>query len=109
MATLTGFEKDNEGAYIEKDPTAELTYTVDWSSWLPSGQTITTSSWTLETISGDASPLVNEAQVNTTTTATISISGGTTGKIYKVYNSITTGSGLIERRYFRISVKLRSL
>lgn len=109
MATITGFLADNEGTYIDKDPTADLVYTVDWSQWLPQGQTISTSAWTLETITGDTTPLVNEGTSNTTTKASIEISGGTTGKIYKVYNSITTSAGYNDRRYFRIKVRTRTL
>lgn len=109
MATLTGFQQDNTGAYIEKDPNAKLTYTVNWVDWLPTGQTVSTSNWTLETDSGDGSPLVNHATSATTTTASIIISGGSAGSIYKVYNTITTSGGSIERRYFRLRVKERSL
>jgi hypothetical protein len=109
MATITGFLADNEGTFIDKDPIASLVYTMNWSQWLPAGQTITTSIWTFETISGDTIPLVNEAASNTTTSASIEISGGSAGKIYKVYNKITTTSGYEDRRYFRIKVKVRSI
>lgn len=109
MATITGFLADNEGTYIDKDSLASLVYTMDWSQWLPAGQTIVTSTWVLESISGDTTPLVNEAYNNSTTTALIEISGGTIGKVYKVYNKITTTSGYDDRRYFRIKVKARSI
>jgi uncharacterized protein YndB with AHSA1/START domain len=109
MATLTGFQQDNTGAYIEKDPNAKLTYTVNWVDWLPTSQTISASTWTLETDSGDGYPLVNHGISNTTTTASIIISGGSDGDVYKVYNQITTSGGSIERRYFRLRVKERSL
>lgn len=109
MATITGFLADNEGTFIDKDPQADLVYTMDWSQWLPAGQTITTSTWTLETFTGDATPLVKEAFSNTTNKALVQISGGTSGKIYKIYNKITTTSGYDDRRYFRIKVKARSI
>lgn len=109
MATITGFLADNEGTYIDKDSLASLVYTMDWSQWLPAGQTITTSTWVLETITGDEYPLVNEAYNHSNTTSLIEISGGTIGKIYKVYNTITTTSGYQDRRYFRIKVKARSI
>lgn len=109
MATTTGFQQDNTGAFVDKDTSAELTYTVDWSSWLPTGATITTATWTVENPTGDAVPLVNEATSNTTTRASIVLSGGTAGYVYKVYNTITTSSGSIDRRFFRVKVKERSL
>jgi hypothetical protein len=109
MATVTGFLQDNDGVYIDKDTSAKLTYTLDWSQWLPTGQTISTSNWSLETFSGDAAPLVNEAASIVSSKTLITISGGTSGKIYKVYNTITTSGGLIDRRYFRLKLKSRSL
>ena len=47
MATITGFYKDNEGTLIDKDPEAALDYLISWSDWLPSGDTISTSSWSV--------------------------------------------------------------
>lgn len=105
----TGFKQDYEGAFAEKDPVAELTYTVDWVDWLPQGATISNSTWTLETITGDAAPLVNEGSLIATAKTLITISGGTLNKVYSVYNTITTNAGLIDRRYFRLKIKARTL
>jgi hypothetical protein len=109
MATLTGFLRDNEGIYITKDLDAILTYSLDWSDWLQNGETITSNLFTVESISGDAYPLTKVSQSNTNTVCTVKISGGTAGKIYKVFDTITTSGGLTERRYFRIKVETRSL
>lgn len=109
MATITGFIRDNEGIYIPKDSEATLTYSLDWTDWLNNGETITSSSYTLETITGDADPLVRSAQSTTNYVTTVKITGGTIGNIYKVYNTIITSGGLTERRYFRIKVEARSL
>lgn len=109
MATLTGFVKDNEGSYIDKDPGAKLNYSIDWTDWMPQSDTISTSTWTLETISGDAAPLVNHSTAINTYKTSVTISGGTSGKIYKVTNTITLGSGLIDKRYFRLKVVARTL
>jgi hypothetical protein len=109
MATLTGFLRDNEGIYITKDLDAILTYSLDWSDWLQNGETITSNLFTVESISGDADPLTKVSQSNTNTVCTVKISGGTAGKIYKVFDTITTSGGLTERRYFRIKVETRSL
>lgn len=110
MATLTGYLKDNEGLYIVKDPSANLDYSIDWSDWLPAGSTVSTSSWTLEDVTGDTTPLTGSgAQIIGNDKTVITINGGTTGYIYKIYNTITTSGGLTERRYFRIKVEARSL
>lgn len=109
MATLTGFVKDNEGSYIDKDPGAKLNYTIDWEDWMPTNGTISTSTFALQTIAGDAAPLVNHATSIATYQVSVVISGGTAGKIYKVTNTITTNSGLIDKRFFRLHVKARTL
>ena len=109
MATLTGFLQDNDGAYIDKDPSAILSYTLDWSEWLPTSTTISTSTWTISTISGDASPVTSVTTTNSGTTTIIKLSGGTAGKVYTITNTITTSGSLIDRRNFRIKVKNRSV
>lgn len=109
MATLTGFLKDNEGLYINKDEDAVLTYSLDWSDWLPANTTITANTFSVEAITGDTDALTKVSQSNTDTVTTVKLSGGTSGKIYKVYNTITITGSLIERRYFRVKVTARSL
>lgn len=109
MATITGFYKDNEGTLIDKDSEAALDYLISWSEWLPSGDTISTSSWSIEAISGDTDPLVTTSNTKSDTATTVNLSGGNTGNIYKVYNTITTAGGLTDRRYFRVKVKARSI
>jgi len=109
MATITGFLKDNEGVFIPKDTEATLTYSLDWTDWLTNGETISSSLFTVETISGDGDPLTKVSQSSTDYVTTVKISGGTAGKIYKVYNTVTTSGSLTERRYFRVRVETRSL
>lgn len=73
--------------HFTKDPNAKLNYTIDWALFLPSGQTITTSTWTVP------AGITNVATSNTTTTATIVLSGGTLGATYDVVNHIVTTPG----------------
>lgn len=109
MATVNGFLRDNEGIYIEKDSEASLTYTLDWTDWLVNGETVSSSTFDVETLTGDADPMTKSAQSSTTTTTTIKVAGGTQGKLYRIYNTVTTSGGLTDRRYFRIKVTARSL
>lgn len=109
MATVTGFQRDNTGIFIPKDTEAILTYSLDWTDWLSNGETISSNLYTIETLAGDTDPLTKVSQSNTDYVTTVKISGGTQGKIYKVYNTIVTSGGLTERRYFRIRVETRSL
>lgn len=109
MATVSGFYRDNEGTLIDKDSESTLSYALDWSQWLPSEDTIDSSSWTVETITGDTDNLTVTGNTNDTTTTTVTLTGGTLGNLYKVYNTITTTNGLEDRRYFRVLVKARSI
>ena len=82
------------------DPQAELDYTVDWSKWL-GADTIATSTWTVE------SGLTTESTSNTTTSATIWISGGSAGQSYAVTNRIVTAGGRTDERTIYLKVRNR--
>lgn len=98
MATLTGYKTDRVGAFIEKDPFAQLDYSLDFSNYLPTGDTINTVS-----VSADSGITVVSTS-NTDTVATAIISGGTAGSIYNVEFRITTANALSDSRNFRIKV-----
>ena len=85
-------------ASFVKDPNAVLDYAVDWSGWLASGETISTSDWTVET------GLEEDSSSNTTTVATVWLSGGTAGEIYRVVNRITTNQTRTDDRTLLIKV-----
>jgi hypothetical protein len=109
MANLTGFKRDNQGAFIEKHPNANIQYGVDFTDYLNSGDAVATASVTLETISGDPSPLAfptNEATDVGITGAVVQIrlSAGTSGNVYNVDVQITTSNGDTDARRFRIVV-----
>lgn len=109
MATITGFYKDNIGTVIDKDPEATLDYLINWVDWLSTGDSIDTSTWSIEAITGDADPLTSTATASSTSTTTVKLSGGTIGNLYRVYNTITTNGGLTDRRYFRVKIVARTI
>lgn len=74
------------GQIFTKDPDAVLDYTVNWATWLD-GDTISTSTWTV------ASGITEDSDSNTTTTATVWLSGGTAGRTYAATNNIVTAAG----------------
>jgi len=98
MPSLTGFQEDRVGVYIEKDPYAVLDYTLDWTNWMPDGDTISTIS-----VSADTGITVDSTS-NTDYIVTAYISGGTAGTIYNVEYRIVTANGLQDSRNFRIKV-----
>ena len=109
MPNLTGFKEDRVGIFIEKDPYAVLDYTLDWTNWMPSGDTITSISVSAETITGDTTPLTIDSTSNTDYLATANISAGTAGNIYNVEFKIVTTNGLQDSRNFRIKVLERQV
>ena len=109
MATLTGFQTDRVGTYIEKDPYAVLDYSLNWTNWMPDGETISSISVTVETISGDASPLTLDSSTNTDYISTAFLSGGTAGNIYNVEYKIVTSGSKQDSRNLRIKVVERQL
>jgi len=104
MPSLTGYKIDQVGTYIDKDPYAVLDYTLDWTNWMPTGDTISSITVTAETISGDSAPLTIDSTTNNDYLATANISGGTAGNIYNVEYKIDTTNGLKDSRNIRIKI-----
>lgn len=73
-----------------------LDYRADWATWLGS-DTISTSDWTVPT------GLVEDSDSNTTTDATVILSGGVVGTTYTVSNTIVTAAGLTAVRSFYLN------
>lgn len=76
--------------WFNKDPNDVLDYRIDASTWLAGhdpDDTISTVTWTVP------AGLTLVAQSNTTTTATIWLSGGTVGTQYEVLCRIVTAGG----------------
>lgn len=100
-----------------KDPSEVLDYAVDWNrstiggadgtGWLAAAETITTSTWAIETKTGDAAPLIQTtpAPTNVAGKTTIWLSGGTTGLRYKVTNHVTTSQGRQGERTFALDIR----
>lgn len=83
-----------------KDPSGVNNYRINWATWLTShgSDTIASSTWAL-TPTG-----LTSSSTNTTTTATIKITGGTAGTDYDLTNTIVTAGGLTECRTVRVPV-----
>jgi hypothetical protein len=121
---LTGFQKDQQGIFIVKDPDANIEYALDFVDYLNTGDSLSTSTVTIGTITGDAAPLAfptagyANQQLRTNAGADVSISGtkvilrvsaGTAGNIYPIEVKITTADGDTDSRHFRIVVKDKGL
>lgn len=88
------------GQYL-KSPTANLDYGVDWSPWLATGETISTSTWTIQT------GLTSSNPANTNTLAIVWLAGGAPGVNYTAQNQITTSQGRTDARTLHILCQAR--
>ena len=74
-----------------------LDYEIPWSTWLAS-DTITTSTWTVPT------GITKVIDTNSTTSATIWLSGGTAGVEYMLKNKIVTAGGRTKVGHIYVTV-----
>lgn len=86
-----------------KDPQAKLDYTVDWTAWLQTGETITTSTWTVPAGITQTTPAPSISGGKTT----IWLSGGTVSTRYVLVNHIVTSQGREDDRSLPIDVMER--
>ncbi len=81
-----------------KGATEVVDYVVSWSALL-GADTISTSTFTV------SAGLTKDSQSNTTTTATVWVSGGTVNTDYTITNTITTAGGRTWVRTFTVPVR----
>ena len=88
-----------------KDPDAKLNYTIDWHDWLDTGESITTSTWSITANESPISLTVDSTAIGdytdvspivTNQLATVYLSGGTVGVTYTVTNHIVTTPSSLE-------------
>jgi len=83
---------------FDKDPDSVLDYMVDWTAWLD-GDLISASIWEV------TGTIEIEADSETTTTATVWLSGGTAGETATATNRITTAAGRTEDQTLRFRIR----
>lgn len=84
---------------VTKRKGSTLDYTVNWAAWLPTGDTLLTSTFTV------TSGITIASQSNTTSTGTVWLSGGSAGQTYTVTHTITTNDGRADARTFDVFVQ----
>lgn len=89
---------------LAKDPDSDLEYTLDWdaNSELISGETISTSQWTVDPTGGLSlgSTGIDNSDIQTS----IRLNGGTASAVYEIKNVITTSEGNTFSRRFTVKV-----
>jgi hypothetical protein len=110
MATArSGFTQTIQGLTINKDTEARLIYTFDWSQWIPTGDSLASSLYTVTARSNDPDPLAIHSQGTQAAKTYVELKEGQEGKTYTVTCKVTTTNGLIDRRNFRVKVLARSV
>jgi hypothetical protein len=111
MSTITGYKYDTEGAYIEKDRLASLTYTMDWTDWLAAGELITAVAYTITAPTYNPTPLTISTSgiLGGSKITYVKLAAGTVNKVYIVTAQITTDSSAVDRRQFKVKVENRTL
>lgn len=91
------------------DPNEIQAYSVDWSRFLNTGDTISSVAWlvngTITPSYGITDNLTLVQPTNTTTVATVRITGGTVGQRYKISCRVTTADGLIYERSINLTIR----
>ena len=115
MANLTGFRSDRAGLYATKDPASNIQYGLDFTDYLAAGDSITSTTVAISTVSGDSSPLALPtsaiADVNVTggNLVNVRLSGGSVQNVYTVKITIVTQQGDTDARSFRVIVQEKIL
>ena len=100
------------GDLILKDPASTEPQGFDWTLWLAelgAGVTISTSTWAVSTIVGDAAPLTvdDETIVAGSLKTQVTLEAGSVGRRYTVTNHVTTSTSVEDERSFRVLVVQR--
>lgn len=106
---VTGYMRDVQGVYIEKDPEAELIYTLDWTDWLQTNDTIVSVTYAVTPTAAAQDIDIMESGVNIDVYTYVKLNKGIVNEVYTVTAEVTTDNGLVDRRSFRVKVKNRSL
>lgn len=86
---------------LRKDPNSVLDYGFDWSTWLASGETLSSATWTIPTGITSSSPQLG------TDSAKIWLSGGTAGEEYIIACKVVTSANRTDERSFVVQVENR--
>ena len=85
-----------------KDENARLDYVMDWTEACAGVRTIASSQWSVEPAGLGLDPHATEA-----TRATVELSGGTVGALYRVTNMVGFSDGLVDARMLVVRVEKR--
>jgi hypothetical protein len=88
-----------------KDPDATLDYSVDWGSEYLSGDALTSSNWVVSPVEVGGIELVSSQ--SDLLVATVQISGGIAGRLYRLTNHVGTAESREDSRSIMLRVEKR--
>lgn len=91
--------------FLLKDPDAVLDYAIDWGAEYLGGDMLATSAWTVSPI--ESGGVTIEGSDFDATIATVKAGGGLAGRVYRLENEVTLGSGRIDSRSIVLRVEPR--
>lgn len=84
-----------------KDPDADLDWQFNWADWLADGETISSATFTVD------DGLTVTSTGHDDTVATVWLSGGTAGSVYRVTSHVVTSAARTDDRSISIRVTER--
>lgn len=91
--------------YLLKDPGATLDYAVDWGTEYLAGDVLQSSGWSVEPVEPGGAAI--DGNTADELIATVTVSGGIAGRIYRLTNQIVTASGRVDSRSIVLRVEKR--
>ena len=91
--------------YLLKDPDATLDYAVDWGTDYLVGDVLQSSAWSVTPVEPGGAAIVSS--ISDELIATVTVSGGLAGRIYRLINQIVTASGRVDSRSIVLRVEKR--
>lgn len=91
--------------FLLKHPDATLDYAVDWGTDYLSGEALATSDWSVEPDGPSGVAIATSAF--DLLVATVTVSGGRVGDIYRLTNHVTTTDGRDDSRSIMLRVEKR--
>ena len=106
--TTTGYQRDVQGHWIEKDPQAQLIYSMDWTDWLMANDELASVVYTVTPSDGN-NPHIQIVQqgLQLGYLTFVELKNGVHGETYTVAAKVTTVDGRVDTRRFRIKCKNR--
>lgn len=83
-------------AIFAKDPSSNVDFSIDWSEWLSSGETVSAAVWSVQPQELGGPTL--SADQNSGTVTSVFAAGGTLGNRYRLTCSATSSEGRIADR-----------